>query len=253
MLLQKLSAVSPILALTLALPGISTGQTDSPPEWSVITMTQIKPEFRPEYEAAQKEISAAYKKAGVQRLVVQTLLGDLDEYTSIVRLAKFAEMDGPTVLEKAAGPAGSQQLLRKLSGYLVGAHRVTALALNDLSIQTPGDTGEYAQVTTWRLMPGKGDDFAEFMKNDYLPAMHKADVGNLWVSQIIFGGDPNERVMVRPMHKLGEIDAGPPARKALGTEGARLLTLKLARIVASTHYTISRLRIDLSSMPAPEK
>jgi len=87
------------------------------------------------------------------------------------------------------------------------------------------------------------------MKNEYLPAMRKADVANLWVSQVTFGGDPNDRVMVRPMHKLAEIDAGPPIRKALGVEGAQLLAIKMAGIVESTHHSINKLRLDLSNMP----
>jgi len=253
MQLRKLSGISPILALTLAMPCNSTGQTEPSPELSVVTQTQIKPEFRVEYEAAQKEISAAYKKAGVQRLVVQTILGDVAEYVSITPLGKFAEMDGPPVMEKIMGAAPSQQLLRKIGGYLLGAHRVTIQAMNDISIQTPGDPGEYAVVTTYRLAPGKAADFVSYMKNDYLPALRKADVANLWVSQIGFGGYSNERVIVRPMHNLAEIDAGPPVRKALGVDGTRLLMLKLASIVESSHNTISRLRIDLSNVPAPEK
>ncbi len=253
MLLQRLSGISPILALALAMPCISTAQTDASPEWSVITFVQIKPEFRVEYEAAQKEISAAYKKAGEQRVVVQTLLGDLAEYVSITRLGKFAEMDGPSVMEKVMGAAPSQQLLRKVGGYLLGAHRITTMTLNDISIQTPGDIGEYALVMTWRLAPGKGADFTSFMKNDYLPAMRKADVANLWVSQPIFGGESNERVVVRPMHKLAEIDAGPPTRKALGVQGAQLLAIRQAAIIESTHYTVSRFRFDLSNLAMPEK
>ena len=251
MTLQRLSGSVPVLALTLALPCISSGQTDKSPEWSVITIVQIKPEFRAEYEGVQKEISAAYKKAGVQRLVGQTLLGDLEEYFSFTQLGKFAEMDGPTLLEKTIGAAASQQLLKRGGGYLVSAHRFTAMALNDISIQTPGDPGEYAQITTLELAPGKGPEFATFMKNDYLPAMRKADVANLYVSQVVFGGDPNERVMVRPMHKLAEIDAGPPTRKALGAEGAQLLVLKMSSMVRSVHYTISRIRLDLSNMAPP--
>ncbi len=252
-MLQKRSGMSPILALILALPCISTGQTAPSPQWSVVTQTQIKPEFRAEYEAAQKEISAAYRKAGVQRLVAQTLQGDLDEYLSIIPLGKFAEMDGPSVMETALGAAPSQQLLRKIGGYLIGVRRMTTLALNDVSIQTPGDAGEYAVVASWRLAPGKGPDFTAFMKNDYLPAMRKADVANLWVSQMVFGGDLSDRVVVRPMHKLAEIDAGPLTTKALGADGARLLAIKQAAIVESIHYTVSRLRLDLSNLPAPEK
>lgn len=253
MRLQQSSSIAPILALTLALPCISTAQTSSAPEWSVITAIQIKPEYRAEVEAIHKEISAAYKKAGVPRMVVQTILGDLEEYVSIVPLGKYAEMDSPPLLEKSMGRAASQQLLRKVGGYIVSARRMTARSLTDVSLQTPGDPGEYALVTTWQLAPGKGDEFTAFMKSDYLPAMRKADIANLWVSQPIFGGNPNERILVRPMHKLAEIDAGPPLRKALGAEGAQQLGAKMAGIVTSTTYVISRLRMDLSYMPAPEK
>src|SRR5258708_1959988 len=179
-----------LTTLTTAIPSISIGQTTPSPEWSVITTTQIRPEFRQEYEAVQKEISAAYKKAGVPyRYVVQTILGDLEEYVSIAPLGKLADLDGPSPLVKAVGDAGSQRILRKIGGYIMSAHRVTTLAMNDISIRTPGDPGEYGQVTTMRLAPGKASEFTAFMKEDYLPAMRKADVANLWVSRPIYGGD----------------------------------------------------------------
>ncbi len=231
-----------LTTLTIAIPSISTGQTAPSPEWSVITTTQIKPEFRQEFEAVQKEVTAAYKKAGVPyRYVVQTILGDLEEYVSIAPISKLAEMDGPSPLVKALGDAGSQRLLRKIGGSIMSAHRVTTIP------------GEYGQVTTMRLAPGKGAEFTAFMKDDYLPAMRKADVANLWVSRPVFGGDLNERVTVRIMHKLAELDGGPPTTKALGAEGAQKLSAKQARIVESVHLSIGHLRTDLSLMPTPEK
>jgi hypothetical protein len=243
-----------LTTLTIAIPSISIGQTQPSPQWSVITTTQIKPEFRQEYEAVQKEISAAYKKAGIpSRYVVQTILGELEEYVSIAPLGKLAEMDGPSPLVKAMGEAGSQRILRKIGGYIMSAHRVTVLAMEDISIRTPGDPGEFGQVTTMRLAPGKAADFTAFMKDDYLPAMRKADVANLWVSRPIFGGDLNERVMVRVIHKLAELDGGPPTIKALGAEGAEKLSAKQAHIVDSVHFTVGHLRTDLSWIPAPEK
>jgi len=243
-----------LTTLTIAIPSISTGQTAPSPEWSVITSTQIRPEFRQEFEAVQKEVTAAYKKAGVPyRYVVQTILGDLEEYVSIAPISKLAEMDGPSPLVKALGDAGSQRLLRKIGGYIMSAHRVTMLAMNDISIRTPGDPGEFGQVTTMRLAPGKAADFTAFMKEDYLPAMRKADVANLWVSRPIYGGDLNERVTVRIMHKLAELDGGPPTTKALGAEGAQKLAAKQARIVESVHLSVGHLRTDLSLMPTPEK
>src|SRR2546430_15682220 len=110
-MLRKILVSAGICALTISLSGISFAQPNPAPQWSVITVSQIKPEFRMEYEAAQKELSAAYKKAGIaSRLVVQTILGDLEEYTTIVPLANYAEMDGPTPTVKTLGEAGSQLL-----------------------------------------------------------------------------------------------------------------------------------------------
>src|SRR5260370_32119286 len=115
-----------LTTLTIAIPSISTGQTAPSPEWSVITSTQIKPEFRLEFEAVQNEITAPYKKAGVPyRYVVQTILGDLEEYVSIAPISKLAEMDGPSPLVKAPGDAGSQRLLRKIGGAIMSPHPPT--------------------------------------------------------------------------------------------------------------------------------
>jgi len=244
-----------VFALTVSLSGISFAQPNPAPQWSIVTFAQIKPEYRMEYEATVKEITAAYKKAGVaSRLVVQTILGDLMEYTTIVPLANYAQMDGPSPLVKALGEAGSQRLLKKSGAYLNSVHRVTVLAMPDLTIMdATASTGEYAAVTTWKLFPGKATEFTAFMKDDYLPAMRKAEVKNFWVSRPIFGGNLDERITVRPMQKLAELDAGPLTTKALGAEKARELNAKMGKIVESTQFQVVRVRPDLSLMAAPAK
>jgi hypothetical protein len=230
-------------------------QTTPAEQWSVVTSTQIKPEFRQEYEAAQKELAAAYKKAGMpSRVVVQTILGDYAEYISIAPITKLADLDGPTPAARALGEAASQKLIKRLGGYVVAVHRSTNLALPEISINTPMENpGEYAEVMIMRLFPGKAADFTAFMKNDFLPAMKKADVANFWVSRPIFGGDLLERIAVRPIHKMAELDGGPLIPKTLGQEGAHRLAEKRNAIVQSTSYIVVRVRPDLSLMPAPVK
>src|ERR1700693_1089983 len=96
----SVGAFFPALALSIV-PAV-TAQSTSAPEWSVVTITTIKPEMRSEYEAWQKEVSAAYKKAEVpSRAVLQTVLGDLFEYVAVAPLAHFVNMDGPSPLERA--------------------------------------------------------------------------------------------------------------------------------------------------------
>lgn len=250
MLHQRLLGSATVFALTIGFSNISLGQTQPAPQWSVITTVQIKPEFRQEYEAAQKEISAAYKKAGLQRVVVQTIVGDVGEYISIAPLSNFAAMDTPSLLSSPT--ILPQPLIKRVSGYMMSMHRVTYLDMPDISIRTEvPNPGEYAHVTVFHLAPGKAQGFTQYMKNDYLPAMRKADIANLWISRPIFGGDLSDRVMVRPLHKLAELDGGPVTIKALGPEGAAQLAAKQSGIIESSHFTIVRVRPELSNMPAP--
>jgi hypothetical protein len=223
-------------------------QSTTAPSWSVVTFTTVKPEMRSQYEAWQKEMTAAFKKAEIpSRAVLDTVMGDLFEYVTIYPVARFADLDGPSPMERALGKEGAASLIQKGMPYLTSAHRVATLASDDLSIQTKTQSpAPYAMVTIVRLAAGKGPEFETWMKDDYLPAMKKAEVKNYWVSQTVFGGDPNERVGVRPMEKLGEIDAGPLTTKALGKEGARQLISKTAGIVESVQYRIVHYRADLS-------
>ena len=239
-----------VLLVTLALTSVPAGAAESTPapEWSVVTVTTIKPDTRSEYEAWQKEITAAYKKAEVpSRAVLQTVMGNLLEYVSVYPLAHFADMDGPTPIERALGKEDAAGLMRKGSAYVTSVQRVASMALSDLSIRTKtSEANEYALVTSMHLGVGKESEFNAWMKNEYLPAMKKAEVKNFWVSQTMFGGDPNERILVRIMKNMGEFDGGPVLTRALGEEGARKLRARSAGIVDSVHFSVLHYRADLS-------
>jgi hypothetical protein len=223
------------------------------PKWSVVTVTTIKPEMRTEYEAWQKQMSAAFKKAEIpSRAVLQTIMGNLLEYVAVAPLAHFADLDGPSPIERAFGKDEAAVFMRKGAAYVTAVQRMASLALDDMSIQTETpEPAPYAVVTIMHVVPGKGPDFAAWMKSEYMPAMKKAEVKNFWVNQTVFGGDPNERVTVRPLNTMSEIDAGPIARKALGEEGARKLMSKTAGMIDSTRFSIVRYRPDLSYRTAP--
>jgi hypothetical protein len=142
-------------------------------------------------------------------------------------------------------------LTAKILGSVTSVRRLAALDMDDLTIRT--DTKEpaaYALIMFVRVFPGKGPEYQAWLRNDYLPAMKKAEVKNLFVSRNIFGANPDEYVLGRLMEKLGEIDAGPLLRKALGAEGADKVMAKTAGIVASVEYRIYRYRSDLSYQPA---
>jgi hypothetical protein len=252
------SYVSAALLIAAALANVQTlkAQTDSaPPKWSVVTFTTVKPEMKMEYEAWQKQLAAAYKKAEVpSRVVLETVMGDLFEYVSVVPLAKFAVMDGPTPVERALGKDQAATLMRKGRGYITSVHRITTMAMDDLSIRTESEPEPYAIVTISHLLPAKVAEFASWMKDEYLPAMKKAEVKNFWVSQTVFGGNLLERVTVRPIKSLGEIDGGPVLVKAVGAEEARKLNARRATFIQSSELRIVKVRPDLSySLNPPQK
>ncbi len=101
-------------------------------------------------------------------------------------------------------------------------------------------------LASLHVAPGRADDFAAWVKDEYLPAAKKAEIKNLWVSADVHGADPNERVIVRPIRSMAEFDAGPFTTKALGAEGARKMMSKTNGIVDSVNYRVVRYRADLS-------
>lgn len=237
-----------IAALAIAAAPVLLAQNAPAPKWSVLTFASVKPDSVAEFEAWQKEMTAAYKKADVpSRAVVQTIMGDLFEYISIYPIAHFADLDGPTPVEHALGKEEADKLMRKGRSYIVSAHRMTSLALDDLSLYAPTpNPAPYALVAIVQLVQGKSADFDAWTKNEYLPMLKKAEMKNYWVSRTLFGGDPDERVMVRPLEKMAEIDAGPLATRVLGAEGARKLMSGTAGFTKSVQYRMVRYRTDLS-------
>jgi hypothetical protein len=238
------------IVATLAFSAIPCVFAQSTPvrEWSLVTVATIKPDMRSDFEVWQKEITTAYKKAEVpSRAVLQTVMGDPFEYVSVAPLVRFADMDGLSPIERALGKEDAVALMLKGSTYVTSVHRIASIALNDMSIRTKtSEPSEYALLTSMHLVAGKESEFNAWMKNEYLPAMKKAEVKNFWVSQTMFGGDPNERITLRLMKNMGEFDAGPVLTKALGEEGARKLRARSAGIIDSVHFSVLHYRADLS-------
>ena len=93
----NLRVSAPILCALLLTGTVShvSAQSETTPQWSSIMITKVKPGARSEYEALQKDLMAAYKKADIpSRVVLQTVFGDLNEFVSVMPISKFSDMDG---------------------------------------------------------------------------------------------------------------------------------------------------------------
>ena len=223
-------------------------QNDQPPaKWSVVMITTIKPEMRTEYENLQKQVVTALRKAEVpSRTMLETVFGNLNEYVSITPLSKFAVMDGDGPLQRGLGKEPAAALLRKLSACVTSQRRLSSLEVDELSIRSGSPPPPLAMVSFYMMNPGKMPEFNSWMRDEYLPAMRKAEVKDLWVSAIVHGGDMAERVIVRPLKAMADLDNGPPTTKALGVEASRKMMAKRASFIEANHSAVMRFRPDLS-------
>jgi hypothetical protein len=234
--------------LAVSIPALCSAQ-DKGPTWLRFQTTTIKPEMRQEFEGYVKQVAAAYKKAGVPLFVVyENVAGNLNEYTSVLGIAKFAEMDGTSPLVKSLGEEGSANLLRNVARCETSQTRYFALPQDDLTINK-GQLGTLFMQTRTVVTAGKMPEYQNWLKNDYKPALEKAGVTQLRVSRPIFGVAGNQIETIRMMKDFAEIDGGPILQK-LGADAARALNAKTNGLVQSSRTTIIRVRPDLSVLPA---
>jgi len=224
------------------------GQGPAEPAWTDSTTTKVIPGMRREFEGNLKQLVAAYKKAGVPWFVTfETFAGNTTEYTTVVPVMKFGDLDGPSVVLRAMGEAGWERLSRNMARcYTVQTRQYatpnTALEIN----KTDVPMGMYWVETTTLVAPGRLGDYLNWLQNDYRPALEKAGVAHFRVSQPIFGAAAGEIVTRRMLKNLGEIDEGPVLSRALNEEDARAVAAKAASLVSSSNTRIVRVRTDLS-------
>jgi hypothetical protein len=247
--MSRIPALRILSAVLIA--GLSTvcfAQIDAQPGWTGSTTTSVKPEMRQEFEAALKQIMAAYKKAGIPWfLTLQNFAGETTEYTTVVPVMKFGDLDGPPVVVQALGEQAWEKLSRKLDRCYTAQTRQYAARQPELEINKAGvPMGIYWLETRTLVAQGRMDDYLAWLKNDYRPALEKADVAHFLVWRPIFGGEGGEVVSSRMLKNLAEIDGGPVLTKGLGEAAARAVNARSAPLVRSSTTRIVLVRTDLS-------
>ncbi|SRR5258706_7076958 len=243
-----LFAIGLVTSFCATFSNVCVAQSDVQPTWTGSTTTKVKPELRQEFEAYLKQLMTAYKKAGtLWFLTLETFAGDTTEYTTVVPVMKFGDLDGPSVVIKVLGEAGWERLSRDMGRCYTTQTRQYATPQPELEInKTDGPMGIYWVETRTLVAPGRMGDYLIWLKNDYRPALEKAGVARFQVSQPIFGAVAGEIVTARMLKNLAEIDGGPVLSKALNDEEAHAVGAKSVALVSSSSTRIVRLRTDLS-------
>jgi hypothetical protein len=82
------------------------------------------------------------------------------------------------------------------------------------------------------LQPGMQNEWQDFTKNEYIPAMKKAGVTQLFTLRRATFGEGMEIIQVQSIKDLSELDGPNPLVKALGQEAANALNSKLPRLIS---------------------
>lgn len=204
--------------------------------------------MRRQFEGYLKTVMTAHRKGGTPWfLTLQTFAGDTTEYTTLVPVMKFADLDGPPVPVAVLGQAGWEKLSSGAERCYSAQTREYATPLTALEIHgSDGQRGGYWIETRSRVVQDRMNDYLSWLKDDYRPALQKAGVAGFRVSIGVFGTVGSEIVSMRMLQSLAEIDEGSILAKALGNDGARAVNAKASGLVLATSTRILRVRTDLS-------
>jgi hypothetical protein len=226
---------------------------ETKPEFTVVTVYTVRPEMRSEFEAAQKEVTEAYRRAGApSRVVSSTLLGNLLEYVATYPIGKIADLDDPDPMVRALGQVGAEKLVRRYEACITDARRFLTVGRPDIGYGAEGATP--GAILMWSLLhaaPGRRADLESALANDVAPAYKKIGVKHFWVSDVLFGGDWVDLLVVVPVESMASPDAGPPLTRALGPAGAQRVVARLSSMVASDEFRVLKVRPELSLLPTP--
>jgi hypothetical protein len=218
------------------------------PAWVITTTTKVKPHMRGQFEGYLKQVIAAYKKSGTPWfLTLETFAGDTTEYTTVVPVMKFGDLDGPSVPAAVQGETGWERLSSKIARCYTAQTRQYSTPLTGLEInKTDAPAGLYWVETRSQTVQGKMDDYLNWLKDDYRPELEKAGVARFRASIVVFGAPSGEIVSMRMLNDLAEIDGGPVLARALGNDEARVVNAQGAKLLLTSFIRILRLRTDLT-------
>ena len=243
-----------VVASTLVLAAADTvpavAQTTPPGTRQQVTLVRLKPDMVNEWLALQKnEVIPAQKKGGVTtRTTLQTVLGNAFEYATIIPYPSYGILDGQNAQQKALGTEAAARLAEKIRKCVLTQSTYLLTRRDDLSI--PQGTAPAVRTGVVRPLPGKQDEYLNYIKNDVLPVMKKAkDAGKIAgyaVSIRGVGAAAGELTTTTYYNKFADLDAGNPAVGVVGQAAATALTAKAAALATNVQALVRRRVADLS-------
>jgi hypothetical protein len=238
-----------VIALLLVCAcGTVTAQNDT--TRLVVQITQLKPDMVDEWRAAQSEVNAALKEAGVTtRTVLETMFGDRPEFVTIRPLPSFAEYDGEGLLQGALGEREAAALIAKLQACEVSGVRYIVNRQNEFVV---GDTNAPVRATvTYRVNRGGADAYRAYVREQLLPLNQKAVADGLIAGygvSISGQGSSEPGLWSHTTYRanMAALDAPGIAGQVLGEAAADNLGAAAARLRTTVRTVVRRRVPELS-------
>ena len=239
-----------VLTVMMFLAGWSLCQSESPSEPSLlnVSVVQVKYDMIQEFEALQKEMSGALKEAGSPfRHVWQVARGATNEYHIVTPAENFAEFDQPSLSAKAMGEEGFAAWVAKVTKCIQARSVLTLRSVPGLSIPPKdGAATNLAVLTTRDALPGRGRDYATWMREKLLPAAKKAGVTGFSVYRPVFGGSDRGWTTVTLADNWAALDQDHPIVRSLSQAELAELFGPVGEMTASGERIVIRYRPELS-------
>jgi len=226
----------------IAVSATAWAQSDGP-SWIQVNVVKVKPEYQSEFIELQKnEITPFVKKSGSPwRSAWRTgVYGNSYTYVFVTPIESFADYDKPLDLDPGVAA--------KFTKYVADRDSYAAIYRPDLSKERDNSTPpNVIVVSDIGVAPGRGAEYAEYIKNDVLPYMSdpKSGVEGFEVSQNIFGG-PVTWTTVTYLPNFAFIDGGSSASRVLDEAERRTLAKKRVGLVTSVQRSIAQFIPELS-------
>lgn len=181
---------------TQATPAAATDQ--APRQRYLVMETQVKPEMASQFrEFYQKETLPAQQKGGVkqQSVWVTANLGEAFEYVTIRPIEGLEQFDEPGAVVKGLGEAGAKAWGAKRATMIVSSRSYIMQSRPEMSIApNPNEAPKLAFVVRQSIAPGRSTDYENYVKNDVMPIVKKANPKGFLINRVTIGGDTEEYI-----------------------------------------------------------
>ena len=236
-----------LLALALA-AAASTARAQDPPPWLEMTIVQVDPARVGEFLAAQREISALDREAGVPwRSVGRTaVFGDTYRFVITTPLANFARLD------RAGDDDGPRAgIVGRIRNVITS--RATYAVRTAPTLDNPLPEGEAPALMLVQMVsiaPGREQEYLQVMAEDVLPHFDEAEMHHT-TGALTFGGEGGY-VHIFHVESFAALDQGSPLARALGAPAALEVMAKLSGVVTRSEQWLVRYLPDVSFRPEVE-